>query len=139
MDEEPFEEIEHTADVGIIARGRSLEELFANAAVGMLHFLIDPHLGRPVQRRRVVVEAEDLEGLLIAWLNELLVLLNADGFLPVHCVVQELTDRRLVAEVAGEPVDPARHRFRLDVKAATYHQLRISLDDKWKAQIIFDV
>ncbi len=134
-----FEVIEHTADVGIIARGHSLEELFANAASGMLHFLIDPAAGRPVEGRQVVVEAEDLEGLLVAWLNELLVLLNADGFLPVRTVVRELSDRRLAAEVLGEPVDPHRHRFRLDVKAATYHQLQIRKNTVWQARVIFDV
>lgn len=137
--ETPYEIIEHTADVGIIAHGRSLEELFANAATGMFQFLIEPGAVRPVQRRPMVVEAEDLEGLLVAWLNDLLVLLNADAFIPSAFDIQELSDRRLAADVAGEPVDPARHRFRLDVKAATYHQLRISKNNHWHAQIIFDV
>ncbi len=130
---------DHTADVGIVARGRSREELFEHAATGLLHFLIDPQAGRIRDRREVVVEADDLEGLLVAWLNELLLLLNADGFLPVECTVRELTDQRLRAEVAGEPVDAARHRFRLDVKAATYHQLQIHKNDEWQARVIFDV
>lgn len=135
----PFEEIEHTADVGIVARGGSLEELFEHAAVGLMHFLIDPHAGVAREHREVVVEADDLEGLLVAWLNELLVLLNADGFLPVRWTVRELTDRRLRADVAGEPVDANRHKFRLDVKAATYHQLQIRKNSEWHAQVIFDV
>jgi len=135
----PFEVIEHTADVGIIARGESLQELFANAAAGMLHFLIDLNSVRAVERRQVVVEAEDLEGLLVAWLNELLVLLNGEAFIPGSFDVREVTDRRLTADVQGELVDPSRHHFRLDVKAATYHQLRISRNDIWHAHIIFDV
>ncbi len=135
----PFEEIEHTADVGIVARGSSPEELFENAAAGMMHFLIDPHAGVAREHREVVVEADDLEGLLVAWLNELLVLLNADGFLPVRWTVRELTERRLRADVAGEPVDANRHKFRLDVKAATYHQLQIRKNSEWQAQVIFDV
>jgi len=32
-----FKEIEHTADIGIIAYGKTLEELFENAACGMLY------------------------------------------------------------------------------------------------------
>ncbi len=135
----PFEEIEHTADVGIVARGSSPEELFENAAAGMMHFLIDPGAGVAREQREVIVEADDLEGLLVAWLNELLVLLNADGFLPVQWTVRELTERRVRAEVAGEPVDANRHKFRLDVKAATYHQLQIRKNSEWQAQVIFDV
>ncbi len=139
MSGRPFEEIDHTADVGIVARGTSLEELFEHAAAGLMHFLIDPHAGVAREHREVIVEADDLEGLLVAWLNELLVLLNADGFLPVRWTVLELTDRRLRADVAGEPVDANRHKFRLDVKAATYHQLQIRKNSEWQAQVIFDV
>ena len=137
--EAPFEVIDHTADVGIIAYGRSLEELFANAAEGMMHFLIDPASVRPVEQRTMTVDADDREGLLINWLNDLLVLLNADGFVPVRFIVPEMKDTRLRADVSGEPVDPARHRFRLDVKAATYHSLEIGKNEVWHARIIFDV
>ncbi len=136
---QPFEVIEHTADVGIIAYGRSLEELFANAAIGMMSFLIDLASVRLVQQRTVTADADDREGLLIAWLNELLVLLNADGFVPGRFTVRDLTDTQLRAEVAGEPVDPTRHHFHLDVKAATYHSLEIKQDGLWQARVIFDV
>jgi SHS2 domain-containing protein len=139
MLEHPFEVIDHTAEVGIVSYGRSLEELFANAAVGMMSFLIDPATVRPVAQRTIMVDAADRAELLIAWLNELLVLLNADGFIPGRFTVQELTDTRLRAEVEGEPVDPTRHRFRLDVKAATYHGLEIKRNGLWQARIIFDV
>lgn len=135
----PFEEFDHTADVGIVARGRTREEMFEHAAAGMLQFLIDPQQGRARDNREIVVEADDLEGLLVAWLNQLLVLLNADGFLPVQWTIRQLTDRQLRAEVRGEPVDAARHHFRLDVKAATYHQLQIRKNDEWQARVIFDV
>lgn len=134
-----FEVIDHTADVGILARGRTLPELFAHAAEGMMHFLIAPETVQRQERRSVAAEAEDLPGLLIAWLNELLVLLNADGFVPTAFEVGEVTDRRVAAGVWGEPVDPSRHHFRLDVKAATYHQLYVRKNGLWEARVIFDV
>ena len=136
----PYETFEHTADVGIEARGDSLEELFASAAAGMLSLLIDPAGVRESERRGVRVEAGDLEGLLVDWLNELLVLLNADGFVPAAVTVTEVSEPgALVAEVAGEPVDPARHRFRMDVKAATYHQVQVRRNAEWRARVILDV
>jgi len=134
-----FEVFEHTADVGILARGDSVEEVFAAAAEGMFSFIIRREDVHPVETRRRTLEADDREGLLVAWLNDLLLLLNADAFVPGEVHVLECTDTRLVADVAGEPVDPARHRFRLDVKAATYHQLEIARDDGWTARVIFDV
>ena len=105
----------------------------------MMHFLIDAASVRPIEQRTRTVEAEDREGLLINWLNDLLLLLNAEGFVPARFEVRELTGTRLRADVAGEPVDPERHRFHLDVKAATYHQLDVRKNEMWEARVIFDV
>ena len=135
----PFETIEHTADVGIVAYGRDLPDLFANAAQGMFHFLIDPEQIQVRERRPRTVEAEDLAGLLIAWLNDLLVVLNGDGFLPAVFTVESVTSARVQATLGGELVDPARHHFRLDVKAATYHALEVVQSDGWSARVIFDI
>lgn len=133
------EVIEHTADVGIIARGDTVEDVFAAAAEGMCAFIIRREDVQPVETRRRIVEADDRAGLLVAWLNDLLLLLNADAFVPGEVHVLECGETRLVADVRGEPVDPARHRFRLDVKAATYHQLDVAENDGWQARVIFDV
>ena len=135
----PFEVFDHTADVGIIAYGRDLPELFANAARGMFHFIIDPAAAEARERRVRSVEADDLEGLLVAWLNDLLLVLNGDGYVPAAFLVEEVTPTRLRATLPGEPVDPERHRFRLDVKAATYHTLQVRQGDGWSARVLFDV
>lgn len=134
-----FEVIDHTADVGIVARGRDLAELFATAARGMFSLIIPAGGIEPRERRTVTVEAEDVEGLLVAWLNELLVILNGDAYLPADFLVEEIAETRLRAVLPGEPVDPRRHAFRLDVKAATYHMLEITHNGGWSARVIFDV
>jgi SHS2 domain-containing protein len=134
------ETIDHTADVGIVVRAATLPELFETAAEGMIGFIVEAESVESrawVERR---VEADDIEGLLVAWLNDLLSLLAADGFVPKVFVVDEVNEKRLRATVHGEPVDPSRHRFRLDVKAATYHMLEIrQADGEWRARVIFDV
>jgi SHS2 domain-containing protein len=54
--------------------------------------------------------------------------------------VQAVDTRRLSAEVAGEPYDPARHRLRGEVKAITWHELGIvQVDGGWRARVILDV
>ena len=134
-----YEVIDHTADVGIAARAATLAELFETAAEGMFSFMIDPISvdNRAWRERRV--DADDLEGLLVAWLNDLLVLL-AEEFVPKAFVVDEVTEHSLRATVHGEPADPLRHHFRLDVKAATYHMLEVKrADGGWSARVIFDV
>lgn len=135
-----FEVIDHTADVGILAHGSTLPDLFETMAEGLFSLIVDAGSVESrtwVERR---VEADDLEGLLVAWLNNLITMLGAESFVPKIFVVDEISEYRLRATVHGEPVDPARHRFRLDVKAATYHMLEISkTDGGWSAKVIVDV
>jgi len=135
-----FEVLEHTADVGLVVRGRTLRDLFETAAEGMFAFLVDPTTVENRAWRMRRVDAEDVAGLLVAWLNDLLLLLNAEAFVPKVFVVDEISPTRVRATVHGEPVDPGRHRFRLDVKAATYHGLEVrETPEGWTAKVIFDV
>ncbi len=130
-----------TADKGILARGRDLPELFANAARGLVAMMVeDPTAIRPVERRSVEVTAGSPEGLLVAWLSELLYLYEVEAFLPASCRIARLTETALSAELAGEAFDPARHRAAGHVKAVTYHGLEITRDAAgWRAPIIVDV
>ncbi len=137
---EPFETFEHTADIGLVARGRTLEELFANAASGLVDLMVDPADLREETRLELTVSAPDREALLVAWLNELLYLLDAQGFVPRRSRILTLTDTTLTAELRGERIDRARHHVRRMVKAATYHELRVAQQDgRWEARVIVDL
>lgn len=136
----PVETFEHTADIGLVIRGRTLEALFANAAEGLVALIIDPAGLREDARERVSVRATDRAALLVAWLNELLYLLDTRRFLPRRCQIVEVTDTSLIAELAGDIVDRDRHCVRRMVKAATYHGLSlVSTGDGWEARVILDL
>ncbi|MGQ9476590.1 MAG: archease [Actinomycetota bacterium] len=132
--------MEHTADVGIRACGRSREELFANCARGMMSLILDP--GRVVPREEVDIAAEaaELEALLVRWLSEILFLVEAEGWAFADFEVWEVTGKRVRGKGAGEPLDPDRHLVTGEIKAPTYHQLRVAEEGgTWVAQVIFDV
>ena len=67
-----YEEIDHTADVGIRAYGRTLGELFANAAEGMFSLIAELDTVKPVGEIEIRLTAEDPPTLLLRWLSELL-------------------------------------------------------------------
>jgi SHS2 domain-containing protein len=135
-----YEVIDHTADVGIVARAASLPELFETAAEALFAFIVEPGSVENRAWLERTVEADDLDGLLVAWLNDLLAVFNAESFVPKTFVVDEVSASRVRATVHGEPADRARHVFRLDVKAATFHQLEVTREDGgWRARVIFDV
>lgn len=135
-----FEIFAVTADKGIRAWGRDLAEVFVHAARGMWSLMIEPGTARKVRRLPVRVEATDRETLLVAWLNELLYLHEAEEFVAAECTITRLSETALEAEVWGETVDRARHRLVGHVKAATYHLLRVRPSGGgWEAQVVVDV
>ena len=140
MQESRFETFEVTADVGIMAYGDTLHELFANAARGMFALMVESGTARPAKVVLVEARGGDLPSLLVAWLNEFLFRCDVDGWAPADVRVLEVEGGRVQGELLGEPADPARHRFNGVVKAATYHLLECRREGgRWRARVVFDV
>ena len=132
-----YEEIEHTADVGIRAYGNTLEELFAAAAEGMFSLIADLSKVRPVGEGEVRVRGTDPPQLLVNWLQELLFLHETQRLLFVDFDVR-IDGMVLAGKARGEAIDKARHELKLAIKAVTYHGLTV--DPKaGTAQVIFDI
>ena len=135
-----YELVEHTADVGVLARGQTLEEAYAQAALGLTSVMADPGTIEERVEREVDVTAPDREALLVAWLNELVYLFDAHNLLFRRFEVLEVAETRLRARCHGEQVDPSRHRIRTGVKSATYHQLEVRrAGGEWRAHVILDI
>lgn len=139
---ESFEFVEHTADIAVRLRARSVGGLFDMAAAALTDALLDPGSIVVTGGRTVTLEAPELDLLLVDWLQELLFLFETEGFLVARSRVHVDAGERctLRAEVSGEPRDPARHHLKLLIKAVTYHGLHIErTDDGYAATIIFDI
>lgn len=135
-----FEYFEHTADVGIAAFGPDLKGVFVAAARGLFNLMADLDHLREDECVEVTVEAEDIESLLVAWLNELLFVFDVEHLLLRTFEIDEISDNRVEARCRGERFDPERHRLKLGVKAATYHQVRVErTNDGYRAQVVVDV
>lgn len=137
---ERFEIIDISGDAGIRAYGETMEELFANAAMGMYSLITGIEDIREKRGITIDVESQTMDGLLVAWLNELIFRFDTYGFIGKKISIETLQDNRLRAGVSGEDFDPGRHEKRLLIKAATYHQLSIrKKDGLWVTNIIFDI
>jgi SHS2 domain-containing protein len=133
-----FEFIEHTADTGLIAYGKTLAEAFANAAYGMFSIIAELDAVKEVESRRVEIEADDIEGLLFEWLNYFVYLFDVEAILFKRFEIIEFEDTHLVSVCRGEKYDPSRHHLKTGVKSATYHMLEVDRDKK-QVRVIFDV
>ncbi|MBU2044159.1 MAG: archease [Candidatus Omnitrophica bacterium] len=137
-----FEFIEHTADVGVRVYADTSEQLFKNCAEVLFGLILDDR-PKPDIEETVVVEAEDIEELLITWLNELLSLFFAYRFLPVDydIILEEREDYKVIkSRIKGANFDPYQNKIKMEIKAATYHDLKVEKNDSgWIAEVIFDV
>lgn len=136
---ERFSVIDHTADIGLVAYGENVEDIFINAAYGMFSLIGDLEKVTETMSREVFSEALNQEELLVTWLNELLYLSDAENLIFSRFEIVDLGQDHLKAIAYGEKVDPLRHNLKTQVKAATYHLLKLEAVDGFKAQIILDV
>ncbi len=137
---QPFRVLEHTADIGFEAWGATREEVFANAARALFNTIVDLSAIAPRQEVTIEVTASDPPNLLVNWLSEILYLHDAEGWLFCAFTVRKLDDHSLSALARGEKFDSARHRINLQVKAITYHQLKLEqVGGAWRAQVYVDI
>src|SRR5437763_16605285 len=70
----PFEILEHPADIGFLAFGRTLPEAFENAALALLSIRAEVEDVEPRQEFPILATGGDYESLLVNFLNEVLYL-----------------------------------------------------------------
>ena len=135
-----FEVLEHTADVGVRVHGENLAELLKNAALALLSLITERESVRHDEEIVFEVEAETGEELLVKMLSEILYLHEVRKMVFADAEI-ELTDGlKLRGRLRGEKTDTSRHELLLDIKAATYHNLKIErVNDRFMTEIIFDI
>lgn len=136
--------LEHTADVGFEVEAASPAEVFEAAASALLRVIFESELPQRGRRTvRLVLQATDLEALLVRWLDELIYLVQTRGDVPVRTRVRLSAapqGPRLEAELELLPFEAVADRFAGEVKAATYHGLKLKKTETgWTASVILDV
>lgn len=135
-----FEVIEHTADAGIVARGATMGEAFAEAARGMYSLMVDLESVKPAQRREFEVREVDAEKLLLSWLLELLFVTETEDlvFSKFEAAVES---GHLRGTAWGEPLAEERHETRALVKGVTRHMMAIErlTDGSYQVHVLFDL
>jgi len=141
-----FSIFDHTADVGLQVRADSLEDLLATAARATFDQMLEdwPDAVDAQQEVRAVPQpglAGDLGELLVVWLQELLYRFDTERLVPLRYEFLSAGPREVRADVGFGRFEAGRHRTRLEVKAVTYHELRVcrEVDGTWSARFILDV
>jgi SHS2 domain-containing protein len=135
-----YEIFEHTADIGVRIKGKDLKELFINAGLSLFQISSRKQFTKNKEHATIIVKlkAESIEELFINWLNELLSLSSAKGLIFHNIKIDHLEDNNLQAHCIGS--DIVNYKVNIEIKAATYHQLKININDKGcQTEVILDV
>ena len=139
-----YKVIEHMADIGLKVFGKTKEKLFQNAARGMF-FIITGFSGFAKQENEqywsIKCEGDNLEGLLVEWLSELLYIHSTDFVILNDFIIKNITNNNLQARSGGIKINESPYHIEKEIKAVTYHNLQVIKNEKgyWEATIIFDI
>lgn len=135
MENKNYEILDHPSDVRVRAFGNTKEELFLNAMEGM-NAVLKPDLLKKTTNRRVVVNSYDLNALLVDFLSEVLYLSQVNKEIYTDVVFDKFSDKELEGELKGNKVES----FNEDIKAVTYHNLKIEKKrNGFQAVILLDI
>ncbi|MEJ2199948.1 MAG: archease [Desulfuromonadaceae bacterium] len=130
----------HTADMGIEATGASPQEVFVAAARGLQAMMFSRAPIAAVREVPVTVHGTDQAELLVAWLGEILYLFEVQQLAPSDYIIDDIRHDTLNGRVMGEAFDPDRHPIEREVKAITYHQVRVWKEKSgWRARVYVDL
>lgn len=133
-----YEILEHKADLKIRAFGKTKEELFENAMVGMFDGAkYQKNLKSQISKVKIKVKSIDLPSLLVDFLSEVLYLSETKKEVYQKIKFKKISENEIEAELIGKELK----RMGVNIKAVTYHGLEIKKrkDGKWEATILFDV
>jgi protein archease len=135
-----FEFLEHTSDVGILARGANREEALVAASHGLVSILVDPAGFRPSEERYFKASGRDEAAQIVNWLNEILFFFDTDCLIFVEFTIDSWGSAEIIGRAKGERFDVDRHELRTAVKAATYHQFQSHPASRgWEIRVFVDV
>ncbi|MDH3508724.1 MAG: archease [Gammaproteobacteria bacterium] len=135
-----WEHFPHDADIGIRGFGPCLAAAFEQAALAMTAAITDPQNVAPSHEVELTCEAPDSELLLVDWLNAIVYEMATRKMLFGRFQVR-IEDGLLYGKAWGEPIDVEKHKPIVEVKGATYTELRATCQPNgvWLAQCIIDV
>ena len=131
-----FEYFETMADMGIIARGKTLEEAFKESAKALSNLMVNiDTIGKNI-KTEFEVSSEDVYGLLYDFLTELLILMDSeylifsDFDIEIYKKEKENEDKYILKCTAyGDKFDREKHEPKEEVKAITYHKMEIKKEN----------
>jgi SHS2 domain-containing protein len=122
-----YKSLEHATDAIFEVTAPNLQEAFVIAAKSVIETILDVNAIEEKEEKILVVSGKDLSYLLYNWLEELIILTITDGFAAKRIMlnIEKNSEYRILARFWGEKIDIKKHRFKVEIKAPTFHEMEI--------------
>ena len=134
-----FEYFEATADIGLKAYGKDMNEAFENAGLAIFNIISDTSNIDPSIEIEFEVASEDDVSLLYDYLEELLFYHETEFMLFSEFQVEIDENFHLKARIKGEEINWDRHERKTEIKAITFHKMAVNKTDHVEVQAIVDL
>jgi SHS2 domain-containing protein len=137
-----YKYIDHTADLKVRAYGKTLEEAFANAAIGGFDFLTDTAKIKKKTEKKISIKAKRLESLLYDFIEQLLFLLDTEGFMISGFKDMKINQANDKFELKCTALGDSYKNYEVkgDIKAITYSEMNIRKEkNAYVIDLVFDI
>ncbi|MDI9636317.1 archease [Kamptonema cortianum] len=141
---EGWELFSHKADMGIRGIAPTFEKAFEQAGFALTGVMIDPTQVHEVKHIKVTCRAPNRDALFYDWINELVFQMSTLNMIFSHykvTIFNEKNEFSFAGEAWGEKIDPKSHEIAVEVKGATFAELKTeeTQDGRCLVQCVVDV
>ena len=135
--------LDHATDAIVEVDAKDRKEAFAVAAQAAIDLTIEQDTVKETGQKRFFASGKDLHYLLFSWLEEIVFVLITEGFAIARLefdMTEEIGGTYKIDAIAhGERIDLRRHRFKVEIKAPTFHDMQITEDDSVRMRFLLDL
>ena len=123
--------LEHATDAIVELEADTLQDAFEIAGNAVIDTTLNMNYVEEKEEREFIAQGKDLEYLLFSWLEEVIYVLITEGFAIKRLipVISKDQDYKITCRVFGEPINLSKHKFKVEIKAPTFHDMEIKIDD----------
>jgi SHS2 domain-containing protein len=136
-----YKTLDHTTDAIIEVTANNLKEAFQIAGISVIETILDSSKVEENNSKKLIVKGKDLRYLLYNWLEEMIILTITDGFAGKRILLEIIKNGnyQINAEIFGESIDLQKHKFKVEIKSPTFHEMRIEQSDKVIMRYLLDL
>jgi SHS2 domain-containing protein len=133
--------LDHATDAFVEVTAKDLKEAFSVTADAVINLTLDQDKVEEKQQKEFSANGKDLRYLLFSWLEEITFVLITDGFAikRIEFDILENDGYKINAIAFGEPLDLAKHNFKVEIKAPTFYEMKIEQNDGVFMRFLLDL